>query len=174
VRAEPADTPALAFGRHPSRSRIVPVGAILISIFIALACQARAEPGSAPSPARAALGAEQSCDLIRSALGKLARAEHEQAFALDLSAGEGGSTPVVATQLAKLLERSADLRETLRDVRARTPAGDPRVEECMKMGFHALAEAERLTTTVEEVLYGDDANGQIRSDASPTAPAARP
>ncbi|MGC1678622.1 MAG: hypothetical protein WA740_13930 [Candidatus Binataceae bacterium] len=91
-----------------------------------------------------------------------------------MSAGEGGSTPIVATRLAKLLESSSDLRETLSSVRARTAAGDPRVEECMKMGFHALAEAERLTTTVEEVLYGNDAGAQIKSDAMQTAPALPP
>jgi hypothetical protein len=156
------------------RARIAPACAIAVSLLVLIACRASAEPESAPTAAHASLGAEQSCDLIRSALGKLARAEHEQAFALDLSAGEGGSTPIVATQLAKLLERSADLRDTLREVRGRAPAGDQRVEECIKMGFRALAEAERLTTTVEEVLYGNDSAAQVRSDASPTAPAARP
>jgi len=42
------------------------------------------------------------------------------------------------------------------------------------MGFHALADAERLTTTVEEVLYGNDASAQIKSDAMRTAPAPQP
>lgn len=81
---------------------------------------------------------------------------------------------MVATQLAKLLQCSEDLRDTLRTVRERTRAGDPRVEECMKMGFSALAEAERLTTTVEEVLYGNDPDAPLRSDAMRTAPGAQP
>jgi hypothetical protein len=143
-------------------------------ILIWSASIACAEPNSASTPVRATLSAEQACDTIRSSLHKLARAEHEQAFALDLSAGEGGSTPMVATQLAKLLECSNDLRDTLRSVRARTAAGDPRVEECKKMGFHALAEAERLTTTVEEVLYGNEPGPQVKSDAPQTAPAPTP
>lgn len=112
--------------------------------------------------------------MIRAALRRLAHSEHEQAFALDLSAGEGGSTPMVATQLAKLLEQSAALRDTLRTVREHTRAGDPRVEECIAMGVKALAQAERLTTTVEEVLYGNNAGAPVRSDASPTARSARP
>jgi hypothetical protein len=120
------------------------------------------------------LSAEQACDTIRFSLHKLAHAEHEQAFALDLSAGEGGATPVVAAQLAKLLECSSNLRDMLSSVRARTATGDPRVEECMKMGFHALVEAERLTTTVEEVLYGNEPGAQVKSDAMQTAPAPRP
>ncbi|MGH7779204.1 MAG: hypothetical protein ACREQR_05190 [Candidatus Binataceae bacterium] len=91
-----------------------------------------------------------------------------------MSAGEGGSTPIVAAQLAKLLECSSALRDTLRTVRERAPAGDPRVEECKKMGFRALAESERLTTTVEEVLYGNDSAAQVRSDAAPTAPVPQP
>jgi hypothetical protein len=150
-----------------------PACAILIAILVAaLGRAAIADPAPAPAPAN--LGAEQACDMIRGDLRKLAHAEHEQAFALDLSAGEGGSTPMVATQLAKLLERSAALRDTLRTVRERTDPGDPRVEECIGMGFRALAQAERLTTTVEEVLYGNDADARIRSDASQKALPARP
>lgn len=165
---------ARPFGRGRGRRIAAPACAITISILIWSASIARAEPDSAPTPARVTLSAEQACDAIRFSLHKLARAEHEQAFALDLSAGEGGSTPIVATRLAKLLECSSNLRDTLRSVRARTAAGDPRVEDCMKMGFHALADAERLTTTVEEVLYGNDASAQIKSDAMRTAPAPQP
>ncbi len=81
---------------------------------------------------------------------------------------------MVAARLSKLLQCSSDLRDTLRNVHARTALGDPRVEECMKMGFHALAEAERLTTTVEEVLYGNEPGAQVKSDAMQMAPAPTP
>ncbi|HUY28648.1 MAG TPA: hypothetical protein VMV27_14655 [Candidatus Binataceae bacterium] len=147
--------------------------ALFFAIIIWLPSGSRADPCCASAPTNRRLGAEQACESIRSALGRLAGAEHAQAFALDLSVGEGGSAPMVATQLARLLERSNDLRDILRNVRQDAPAGDPRVQDCMNMGVHALGEAEHLTTTVEEVLYGDDEpNAQIRSDASPTAPAA--
>ncbi|HVA79689.1 MAG TPA: hypothetical protein VNF29_02060 [Candidatus Binataceae bacterium] len=167
--------PAPAFRPLPPRASIVARlgAAIIFSTIIWLSSDSRADPCCAGAPANPPLAAEQACQSIRSALGRLARAEHAQAFALDLSAGEGGSAPMVAPQLALLLERSDDLRDILRNVRQDAPVRDPRVQDCMNMGMQALGEAEHLTTTVEEVLYGDDApNARIRSDASPTAPAA--
>jgi hypothetical protein len=125
------------------------------------------------------ISGEQACAMIRAALRDLAKAEREQAFALDLDPGGRGHSPMVEAQLAILLERSSRLREVLRTVRQSAAAADPRVEQCSQMGFRALVESERLTTSVEEVLYGPGLGGPahnaaVTSDAAPTASVPRP
>jgi hypothetical protein len=117
---------------------------------------------------------EQACAMIRRALHDLADAERKQALALDLDPDGRGDTAMVQAQLAILLERSDALRAALRIVHQSELARDENVERCSAMGFRALVEAERLTTTVEEVLYGPNLGNplsgtNVRSDAAPTA-----
>jgi hypothetical protein len=131
------------------------------------------------SPANAAISAtkitsDQACAMIRRALHDLAQAEHEQALALDLDPDGRGDTAMVQAQLAILLERSEKLRDALHIVHHSGVAGDENVKRCSAMGLRALAEAERLTTTVEEVLYGPNLGNllpgtNVRSDAAPSA-----
>lgn len=100
---------------------------------------------------------EAACGEIRTSLSGIAKAERAQALALDLVA-EGASTAVVEAPLSELLERTNELRTTLRRVRLNTAESDQSVELCTKAGFRSLVEAERLSTDVEEVLYGPRAN----------------
>ncbi|MGO9455241.1 MAG: hypothetical protein ACLQDV_29965 [Candidatus Binataceae bacterium] len=121
------------------------------------------------------MSSEEACATIREALNNLAEAEHAQAFALNLAPAQDGSTAMVKTRLTAMLDRTSRLRETLRIVRRDAAAQDPSVEQCTKIGLHALVEAEKLTTSVEEVLYGRDlkdtsAAAPVRSDAPPAAP----
>ena len=119
---------------------------------------------------------DAACKQIKLALHALAAAEHDEAFALDL-ASAGGSTAAVQARLSDLVERSQDLRIALRRVRLSKIAKDPRVEQCARMGYHALVTAEKLSSDVESVLFGgDDSFAEelpplIKSDAS--APALR-
>ncbi len=121
--------------------------------------------------------AEDACARIRSDLRELAKAERAQAFALDLAAGQGGSEAIIETRLAAVLDRTNRLRRTLREVRHRAAPHDPRVEQCTRMGFQALVEAEKLTTNVEELLHNREnaeSSGPIRSDAQPAGPVPQP
>jgi len=125
------------------------------------------------------MSSEEACANIRQALNNLAEAEHAQAFALNLAPAQNGSTAMVETRLTAMLDRTSQLREALRIVRRDAAPHDPSVEQCTKIGFHALVEAEKLTTSVEEVLYGRDlgdssAAAPVRSDAPPAVPAAPP
>ncbi len=99
--------------------------------------------------------AVSACRDIKAALRTLGEAEHDEAFALDLaSAGGGsGSMAMVEARLSKLLERSQDLRITLRDARLKRSVRDPMAEQCIKTGFRALATAEKLSSDVETVLF---------------------
>ena len=151
----------------------------LFAVSIAVRAAAVEDPGNGVAISGSQISSEQACAMIRAALRDLAKAEREQAFALDLDPGGRGNSPMVETQLALLLERSSRLREVLRTVRQSAAPADPRVEQCSKMGFRALVEAERLTTSVEEVLYGPSLGGPapstaVRSDAAPTASVPRP
>jgi hypothetical protein len=156
-------------------------GAILTALIVPMLAIAPATSSHAannsPAPAAIAvtkISSDQACATIRRALRDLADAEHQQAFALDLDPDGRGDTAMVQAQLAILLERSDQLRSALRIVRQSGVAGDENVERCTAMGFRALVEAERLTTTVEEVLYGPNLDNppsatNLRSDAAPTA-----
>ena len=96
-----------------------------------------------------------ACRDIKGALQRLGEAEHDEAFALDL-ASEGGGTgsmAMVEARLSKLLERSQDLRMTLRRARLSRWARDPMTEQCTKTGFRALVTAEKLSSDVETVLF---------------------
>jgi hypothetical protein len=117
---------------------------------------------------------ESACTAIRAALHDLAEAERNQAFALDLeSGGHGRATAMVEAALSGVLDRTDTLRAALRSVRQSAVARDPGVEQCMEMGFRSLVEAESLTTSVEQVLYGPNLSRQappLRSDAGQPAP----
>ncbi len=112
----------------------------------------------------------------------LAKAERAQALALDLAAG-GGATAMVESRLSELLDRTNDLRTVLRRVRLSTAAGDPYAEQCVASGFRSLVDAEKLSSDVEEVLFGNFGqphafNGLPRASATATprdsTPAAPP
>ena len=96
-----------------------------------------------------------ACRDIKAALRTLGDAEHDEAFALDLASegGGSGSAAMVEARLSKLLERSQDLRMTLRRARLSPSARDPMAEQCIKSGFRALATAEKLSSDVETVLF---------------------
>jgi len=133
-------------------------------------------PQPEASPAETA---EEGCAAIRHALSRLAEAERSQAFALNLASAPGSSTAPVEARLATLLDRTRTLRETLSRVRKNAPAHDTRIEQCSNMGSRALDEAEKLTSTVEELLRSREAAdnsgaGPVRSGAAPAGSAAPP
>jgi hypothetical protein len=144
------------------------------------AASVRAEtPEKEPSPDLHS--AEGACGLLRHDLTRLAEAERNQAFALSLGAPPGSSTAMIESRLAVMLDRTNRLRQNLREVRRNSVPHDPRVEQCTKMGFHALVEAEHLTTSVEEFLNSHEIGEAstprtFRSDAAvaPGAPGSQP
>jgi len=99
-------------------------------------------------------GAEAACTEIKTALHALATAEHDESLALDLASGSGNSTAIVEARLSVLLDRTNDLRVVLRHVRQSAVARDPTVEQCTRMGFRALVMSEKLSSVVEDVLFG--------------------
>jgi hypothetical protein len=141
---------------------------VAASLFLAATSPAADVPQSQVTSAESA---EEGCSSIRHALSRLAEAERSQAFALNLASAPGASTAPVEARLATLLDRIKSLRETLRQVRKDTPAHDPRIEQCSRMGYRALDEAEKLTSSVEELLGNREAAnsgvGPIRSGAAP-------
>jgi hypothetical protein len=96
-------------------------------------------------------------------------------LALDLASGGGNSTAIVMARLSVLLDRTQDLRVTLRHVRQSAVARDPMVDQCTRMGFRALVISEKLSSDVESVLFGGDGNSFAEAPAlRPGAPAASP
>jgi hypothetical protein len=118
-------------------------------------------------------GPEAACTEIKDALHALASAEHDEALALDLASGGGHSSAIVAARLSVLLDRTQDLRATLRNVRRSAVARDPTVDQCTRMGFRALVISERLSSDVESVLFGGD-DSVAEAPALKSDPAASP
>ena len=117
-----------------------------------------------------------ACTEIKTVLHALADSEHAESLALDLASGGGNSTAIVEARLSVLLDRTQDLRVTLRRVRQSAVARDPMVDQCTRMGFRALVISEKLTSDVEGVLFGgngDDSFAQAPA-VTPGAPAASP
>ena len=131
----------------------------------ALAADLSPGPESAPDAA---------CTEIKTALHRLADAEHDESLALDLASSGGNSTPVVEARLSVLLERTQDLRVALRHARQSAVARDPAVDQCTRMGFRALVISEKLSSDVETVLFGADASVAAALRSSPAAPAPSP
>jgi hypothetical protein len=116
-----------------------------------------------------------ACNEIKTALHALAESEHAESLALDLASGGGNSTAIVMARLSVLLDRTQDLRVTLRHVRQSAVARDPMVDQCTRMGFRALVISEKLSSDVESVLFGGDGNSFAEAPAlRPGAPAASP
>jgi len=139
------------------RSRITAM-ALIASIALATNAARSGDPSE--------LSAESACADIRSGVSRLARAERAEADALQL-AGQGADLASVASRLDLLLAREADLRNTLRRVSHSRLTHDPDVENCLKLGYRALYEAEKLTTEVEQILLQqvvDTLPGEIRRD----------
>jgi hypothetical protein len=120
------------------------------------------------------IGADAACTEIKTALHRLADAEHEESLALALASGGGNSSAIVAVRLSVLLERTNDLRVALRHVRQSAVARDASVEQCTRMGYRALVISEKLSSDVEAVLFGGaDSFAQAPAVRSrPAAPAA--
>ncbi|GEM_PF-3940529 len=166
---EPARGPALLFR-----------AAVLAAVWLVIAVLAPAGYGAehldTPGPSETA---EEACASIRTALNDLAKAERAEAFALSLASTPGSSTTIIEARLATVLDRTRRLRNVLRQVRDKSSPRDSRVEQCTKMGYHALVEAEKLTTNVEELLRSRESGeaslpeGPVRLDAGP-APAEQP
>jgi len=87
-----------------------------------------------------------ACNEIKTALHALADSEHAESLALDLASGGGNSTAIVMARLSVLLDRTQDLRGTLKRVRESAVARDPMVDQCTRMGFRALVISEKLTS----------------------------
>ena len=171
--AEPARTPALLF----PLLRFLAAASALAVLGAGTVCAETPEKEPPPNIHTA----EGACGLIRHDLTRLAEAERDQAFALNLGAPPGSSTAMIESRLAVMLDRTNRLRQNLREVRHSSVPHDPRVEQCTKMGFRALVEAERLTTSVEEFLHSHEIGEAstpraFRSDAAaaPAAPRSRP
>lgn len=146
--------------------------AVLLAVAIfAAPAESRAAPTALPA---ADNNSEAACSEIHAALRALSDAEHQEAFALDLAAG-GAASPavIVAAHLADLLERSQDLRAALNRARRGARAHDAALEECIRAGFRALSTAEKLSSEVEEVLFGSDASSAappLKPDRAPPPP----
>ncbi len=95
----------------------------------------------------------KACTAIKSGLRQLADAERSEALALDLTT-DATTAAMAEVRLGVLIERSQQLRATLAAVRMSSVAHDSEVEQCVAMGFHSLASAEKLSSDVEEILYG--------------------
>jgi hypothetical protein len=115
-----------------------------------------------------------ACTEIKTALHALADSEHAESLALDLAAGGGNSTAIVAARLSVLLDRTNDLRVTLRRVRQSSVARDPMVDQCTRMGFRALVISEKLSSDVESMLFAGDDSFAEAPALKPGAPAATP
>jgi len=115
-----------------------------------------------------------ACTEIKTALHALADSEHAESLALDLAAGAGNSTAIVAARLSTLLDRTNDLRVVLRRVRHSAVARDPMVDQCTRSGFRALVISEKLSSDVETVLYGSGDSVAEAPALKPGAPAASP
>jgi hypothetical protein len=137
-------------------------------------------------PPRAVLAADLSpgpenapdaaCAEIKTALHRLADAEHDESLALDLASSGGNSAAIVEARLSVLLERTQDLRVALRHARQGAVARDSAVDQCTRMGFRALVISEKLSSDVETVLFGADASVADAPElkSSPAAPAPSP
>jgi hypothetical protein len=96
---------------------------------------------------------EKACTAIKGGLRDLADAERSEALALDLTT-DATTAALAEVGLNALVDRSQQLRATLAAVRMSSVAHDNEVEQCVAMGFHSLASAEKLSSDVEEILYG--------------------
>ena len=115
-----------------------------------------------------------ACTEIKAALHALADSEHAESLALDLASSGGNSTAIVEARLSVLLDRTQDLRVTLRRVRQSAVARDPMVEQCTRMGFRALVISEKLSSDVESVLFGARDSVAEAPALKPGAPAPSP
>jgi hypothetical protein len=125
----------------------------LLSMFVMLA------PGSAASDSEQASDiytSENACSAIKAGMSALADSERAEALGLNLTTN-AATAAVVEVRLNDLIERSDQLRATLRAVRISSVSNDSEVQECLAMGERTLASAEKLSSDVEEILlYSTD------------------
>jgi len=146
------------------RRRLFRPGLTTVAVIVLIAAAASTGIGADKS----GLSAENACAEIRSGVSGLARAERAQADALQL-AGNGADMAPVASHLHRLLGKVADLRATLHKISQSRLTHDPDVANCLKLGYRALYEAEKLTTEVEQILLnqvGYAVPARMRHDAA--------
>jgi hypothetical protein len=119
---------------------------------------------------------DAACTEIKTALHRLADAEHDESLALDLASSGGNSAAIVEARLSVLLEREQDLRVALTHARQSAVARDSAVDQFTRMGFRALVVSEKLSSDVETVLFGAEASVANAPEvtSSPAAPAPSP
>ena len=114
--------------------------------------------------AQSELTGDEACAEVRLGIAHLAKAERAQADALQL-ARNGDDFAPVANQLHQVLDRSAELRKTLRNLGKSKLTHDAAVANCLKLGNQTLVEAEKLTTEVEQILLDRGGVGAGRDAA---------
>lgn len=140
--------------------------------------------GSAAWAGSGGIAPNNACPEISRAIDRLAAAEHQQAFALDLySKADGGpgphrgALPAVEVRLAAMLDRVGELRVTLRRVRSEPDALDnSMVRECLTVGDVALKRGEQVSSEVERIVIegrGYPPVGAPSGAIKSAAPAAR-
>jgi hypothetical protein len=146
---------------------------VIVAVVVVGAFQTSLAADLSPGPEN---DAGAACTEIKTALHALADSEHAESLALDLASGGGNSTAIVEARLSVLLDRTQDLRVTLRRVRQSPVARDPMVDQCTRMGFRALVISEKLTSDVEGVLFGGNGTDSFAQApaVTPGAPAASP
>ncbi len=132
------------------RRRALRSGVIAVMLIALIALIARAS-SVATAADQSELSGETACNEIRSDVSRMAKAERAEADALQL-VGQGGDLAAVASQLNELLAKVAVLRDTLHKISQSRLTKDPDVANCLKLGYQALYEAEKLTTEVEQIL----------------------
>ncbi len=123
---------------------------LLLAGALALAALTNVSRSSAIA-AQSQITGDEACAEVRVEIAHLAKAERAQADALQL-ARNGNDFAPVANQLHQVLDRSAELRTTLRNLGESKLARDAAVANCLKLGNQTLIEAEKLTTEVEQIL----------------------
>ena len=159
---EPAHAPALCFSGAL-------IGALAVVLMIS-------DPLTGRCAGENALLPETACAQIRESVGKLAKAERDEALALHLMT-DGKPTPVVQTRLTELQAQIGNLRETLRRARHQDPPDNSELGECIQMGFRSLTDAESVSRQIQDLVAQDDGilgpPPPIRSDESLLAPKIR-
>ena len=101
-----------------------------------------------------ALPPDVDCSEIRQSVHKLAQVERDEALALHLMP-DGRVTPMVQTRLTELQARIGELREALRQARRQAAPHDSNLSDCIEMGFQSLADAEKLSSQIQEIVMDE-------------------
>jgi hypothetical protein len=97
---------------------------------------------------------EVDCTQIRESVHKVAQVERDEALALHLMP-DGRVTPMVQTRLTQLQARIGELREALRQARRQAAPHDSNLSDCIEMGSQSLADAEKLSSQIQEIVMDE-------------------